>query len=217
MSTNVIETQRLRRRFGEKLAVADLSIAVGRAEGYAFTFGAMGSASTNFYNDAFERQGYGDDVRAVQGLDLRVEAGEVFGFLGPNGAGKSTTIRILLDLIRATEGNAALLGLDSRRAGVQARRRVGYLPGDLCLYDRLIAREQLDSLARLRGSVDAGLRDELCERFGVVLDRTIRQLSKGNRQKVGACSSTRPRSSRCSRSAATSRPARAFSTRSCSA
>ena len=128
---------------------------------------------------------YGKDIRAVQGLDLRVEAGEVFGFLGPNGAGKSTTIRILLDLIRATEGSAALLGLDSRRAGVPARRQVGYLPGDLRLYDRLTAREQLDSLARLRGSVDPGLRDELCERFGVVLDRPIRQLSKGNRQKVG--------------------------------
>jgi beta-exotoxin I transport system ATP-binding protein len=128
---------------------------------------------------------YGNGVRAVERLDLRVEPGEVFGFLGPNGAGKSTTIRILLDLIRATEGNASLLGFDSRRAGVQARRQVGYLPGDLRLYDRLTAREQLDSLARLRGGVDARLRDELCERFGVVLDRPIRQLSKGNRQKVG--------------------------------
>ncbi len=128
---------------------------------------------------------YRNGVRAVERLDLRVEPGEVFGFLGPNGAGKSTTIRILLDLIRATEGSASLLGLDSRHAGVRARRQVGYVPGDLRLYDRLTAREQLDSLARLRGGVDARLRDELCERFGVVLDRPIRQLSKGNRQKVG--------------------------------
>jgi ABC-2 type transport system ATP-binding protein len=124
---------------------------------------------------------YGKDVRALVGLDLRVERGEVFGYLGPNGAGKSTTIRILLDLIRATSGTASLLG----RAGIEARERIGYLPGDLRLYDRLTAREQLDSLARLRGSVDQRLRDELCERFGVVLDRPIRQLSKGNRQKVG--------------------------------
>jgi ABC-2 type transport system ATP-binding protein len=124
---------------------------------------------------------YGKDVRALVGLDLRVERGEVFGYLGPNGAGKSTTIRILLDLIRATAGTVSLLGTE----GVEARRRVGYLPGDLRLYDRLTAREQLDSLARLRAGVDVRLRGVLCERFGVVLDRPIRQLSKGNRQKVG--------------------------------
>jgi beta-exotoxin I transport system ATP-binding protein len=123
-------------------------------------------------------------VRAVTKLELRVEAGEVFGYLGPNGAGKSTTIRMLLDLIHPTSGAASVLGLDSRRDGVEARRRVGYLPGDLRLNDRMTAREQLDSFARLRG-VDDGLRGELCDRFGVVLDRPIRQLSKGNRQKVG--------------------------------
>jgi beta-exotoxin I transport system ATP-binding protein len=128
---------------------------------------------------------YGGRVSALSELDLRVERGEVFGYLGPNGAGKSTTIRILLDLIHPTAGSASLFGLDARHAGVRARRHVGYLPGDLRLYDRLTAREQLDSLARLRGGVDAKLRDQLCERFGVVLDRPIRQLSKGNRQKVG--------------------------------
>ena len=128
---------------------------------------------------------YPGGVRALSGLDLRVEHGEVFGFLGPNGAGKSTTIRLLLDMIRPTEGQALVLGLDSRRDGVAARRRIGYLPGDLRLYDRLTGDEQLASLARLRGSVDPGLRDSLVERFGVVLDRPIRELSKGNRQKLG--------------------------------
>ncbi len=128
---------------------------------------------------------YGNRVRALVELDLRVEQGEVFGYLGPNGAGKSTTIRLLLGLIRPTEGRAALLGLDTAGEGVASRRRVGYLPGDLRLADRLTGREQLESLARLRGSVDATLRDELCERLGVVLDRPIRQLSKGNRQKLG--------------------------------
>jgi ABC-2 type transport system ATP-binding protein len=128
---------------------------------------------------------YPGGVRALSGLDLRVEHGEVFGFLGPNGAGKSTTIRLLLDLIRPTEGRALVLGLDSRRDGVAARRRVGYLPGDLRLYERLTGREQLESLARLRGAVDAALRDSLVERFGVILDRPIRELSKGNRQKLG--------------------------------
>ena len=128
---------------------------------------------------------YQGGVRALSGIDLRVEHGEVFGFLGPNGAGKSTTIRLLLDLIRPTGGRALVFGLDSRRNGVAARRMVGYLPGDLRLFDRLTGREQLESLARLRGAVDPALRDALVERFGVVLDRPIRELSKGNRQKIG--------------------------------
>ena len=138
---------------------------------------------------AVETQGlsktYPGDVVALAGLDLRVERGEVFGYLGPNGAGKSTTIRLLLDLIHPTAGRASVLGLDSRRDGVEARRRPGYLPGDLRLNDRLTAREQLDSLARLRGGVDDAFRAVLCERLGLELDRPIRHLSKGNRQKVG--------------------------------
>jgi len=136
---------------------------------------------------AVETQGlaktYPGGVRALAGLDLRIERGEVFGYLGPNGAGKSTTIRLLLDLIHPTAGRASVLGIDSRLA--EARRAVGYLPGDLRLGDRMTAREQLDSLARLRGGVDPRLREELCDRFKVVLDRPIRHLSKGNRQKVG--------------------------------
>jgi len=128
---------------------------------------------------------YQGKTRALIGLDLRVERGEVFGYLGPNGAGKSTTIRLLVDLIHATEGRAWVLGLDSRRQGVEARRRIGYLPGDLRLNDRMTAGEQLDSLARLRGGADDRFRAELCERFGLELDRPIRHLSKGNRQKVG--------------------------------
>jgi ABC-2 type transport system ATP-binding protein len=128
---------------------------------------------------------YAGHVHALVDLDLRVERGEVFGYLGPNGAGKSTTIRLLLDLIHPTSGRASLLGLDTRGNGAASRREVGYLPGDLRLADRLTGREQLDSLARLRGSVDAEHRDELCERLDVVLDRPIRQLSKGNRQKLG--------------------------------
>jgi ABC-2 type transport system ATP-binding protein len=128
---------------------------------------------------------YGGGVRALVDLDLRVERGEVFGYLGPNGAGKSTTIRLLLGLIHPTSGRASIHGLDTRANGVAARALAGYLPGDLRLADRLTGREQLDSLARLRGAVDERLRDELCERLDVVLDRPIRQLSKGNRQKLG--------------------------------
>lgn len=128
---------------------------------------------------------YGGDVRALVDLDLRVERGEVFGYLGPNGAGKSTTIRLLLGLIHPTAGRAELFGVDTRRDGVVSRRSVGYLPGDLRLADRLTGREQLDSLARLRGHVETPLQTELCERFQVILDRPIRQLSRGNRQKLG--------------------------------
>lgn len=79
---------------------------------------------------------YATGERALADLDLRVEHGEVFGYLGPNGAGKSTTIRLLLDLIRPTAGRVSVLGLDPRRDGVEARRRIGYLPGDLRLSDR---------------------------------------------------------------------------------
>jgi len=117
-------------------------------------------------------------------LSLDLEPGQIMGFVGPNGAGKSTTIRLLLDLIRPSSGRAAVLGLDSRRDGVEARRRVGYLPGNLCLYDRLTGREQIDSLTRLRGMRDVAYRDELVARFTVPLDRPIRELSKGNRQKL---------------------------------
>jgi beta-exotoxin I transport system ATP-binding protein len=138
---------------------------------------------------AIESQGlsktYHGKVQALVGLDLRVEIGEVFGYLGPNGAGKSTTIRLLLGLIRPTAGSASVLGADTWRDGVAARRSVGYLPGDLRLSDRLTGAEQLASLARLRGGVDATLRDELCDRLDVDLGRPIRQLSKGNRQKLG--------------------------------
>ena len=128
---------------------------------------------------------YANGVRALVDLDLRVERGEIFGYLGPNGAGKSTTIRLLLDLIRPSAGAASVHGLDTRAKGVEARRHIGYLPGDLRLSDRLTGREQLESLARLRARVDTELRDQLVERFDCVLDRPIRELSKGNRQKLG--------------------------------
>jgi ABC-2 type transport system ATP-binding protein len=127
---------------------------------------------------------YGSGVRALVDLDLRVERGEVFGYLGPNGAGKSTTIRLLLDLIRPTAGGAAVLGLDTHAQSVEAHRHIGYLPGDSRLADRLTGREQLASLARLRGNVDPATRDALVARFECVLDRPIRELSKGNRQKL---------------------------------
>ena len=119
------------------------------------------------------------------GLDLEVQQGEVFGFLGPNGAGKSTTMRLLLDLIKPTSGSASVLGLDVDHDSIEIRRRVGFLPGDLAMYPKLTGRAMLDYLAQLHGGVDPRVRDSLAERFHADLDRPIRQLSTGNRQKLG--------------------------------
>ena len=126
---------------------------------------------------------YRGGVEALAELEMRVEHGEVFGLLGPNGAGKSTLIRVMLDLIRPTAGRATLLGVDSR-AGAAARARIGYVPGDPRLAPRLTGRQQLASLARLQGGVAADTAAGLVERFEVPLDRPIRNLSRGNRQKI---------------------------------
>jgi ABC-2 type transport system ATP-binding protein len=127
---------------------------------------------------------YGDTL-ALDGLDLEVQAGEVFGFLGPNGAGKTTMIRLLLDVLRPTEGSATVLGLDPRQDGLELRKRVGYLPGDFVVDGRQSPREFLTYLANLRGGLPASAYETLAERLGLDLDNRIGNLSKGNRQKVG--------------------------------
>jgi ABC-2 type transport system ATP-binding protein len=124
-------------------------------------------------------------ARGIVDLDLEVHQGEVFGFLGPNGAGKTTTIRLLLDLIRPTSGRAEVFGLDTRKDSLAIHRRLGYLPGELSLYDGLTGRELLTYFASLRGLDGLGEAPVLAERLGVELDRPIKTLSKGNRQKVG--------------------------------
>jgi ABC-2 type transport system ATP-binding protein len=129
------------------------------------------------------RKVYGKVV-ALDGLDLRVAAGEVHGFLGPNGAGKTTTIRILLGLLRADGGSASLLGGDPWRDATSLHRRLAYVPGDVSLWPNFTGGEVIDLLGRLRGGLDAGRRASLLERFD--LDPTVkaRAYSKGNRQKV---------------------------------
>jgi ABC-2 type transport system ATP-binding protein len=123
--------------------------------------------------------------RGIVDLDLDVARGEVFGFLGPNGAGKTTTIRLLLDFIRPTRGRIQVLGLDTRRNSVEIRRRVGYLPGELRLYDSLSGTELLAFFGHLRGGVDWTWVRELAERFECDIGREVRELSHGNRQKLG--------------------------------
>ncbi|MEO8968725.1 MAG: ABC transporter ATP-binding protein [Solirubrobacteraceae bacterium] len=123
--------------------------------------------------------------RGLFELDLEVRQGEVFGFLGPNGAGKSTTMRLLMGLIKPTSGSAQILGLEIGNESLAIRRRLGFLPGDLALYPKLTGRVNLDYLAELRGGVDPRVRDSLIERFDADLGRPVRELSTGNRQKLG--------------------------------
>jgi ABC-2 type transport system ATP-binding protein len=127
---------------------------------------------------------YGD-TRGIEDLDLRVEPGEIFGYLGPNGAGKTTTIRLLLDLIRPTRGTARVRGLDTHVQSVEARRLMGYLPGELKLPARSTAVDFLSFLGRLRGREDRRAIGELADRLDLPLERQIDDLSKGNKQKVG--------------------------------
>jgi len=126
---------------------------------------------------------YGNDL-GIDGVSFEVEQGETFGFLGPNGAGKTTTMRLLLGLITATRGTATILGQDIT-LGPSVRESVGYLPGTLELYEQLTGREFLDFFAKLRKRDCKKQIRQLSDRFDLDLSRHIRDLSKGNRQKLG--------------------------------
>ncbi|MDI3317052.1 MAG: ABC transporter ATP-binding protein [Bacillota bacterium] len=122
--------------------------------------------------------------RGVEDVSLEVERGEIFGFLGPNGAGKTTTIRLLLGFLRPSGGEARLFGLETRRHGLEIRRRTGYLPSDVSLYPNLRGREVVEFTLATRG-LRAGRRvEELSRRLDVDLGLPVKQLSRGMRQKV---------------------------------
>jgi ABC-2 type transport system ATP-binding protein len=129
------------------------------------------------------------DVRALEGLSIRVERGEVFGFLGANGAGKTTTIRLLLDLLRPTRGRARVNGFDCRRESLRARASLGYLSGEMPVYPDINGRQLIAFLARLESeSPDPTWIETLQRRFGLtsaILDRRLVQLSHGMKQKIG--------------------------------
>jgi ABC-2 type transport system ATP-binding protein len=127
---------------------------------------------------------YGEH-RGIVGLDLEVAEGETFGFLGPNGAGKTTTMRVLLDLIRPTSGRAEVFGIETTADPVAIHRRVGYLPGEFDLYDRLTGADTIRYFGNLRGGVDRAYVDRLVESLDLDPSRRFKEYSKGNKQKVG--------------------------------
>ena len=129
---------------------------------------------------------YYGDFQALYGVDLEVKTGEIFGFLGPNGAGKTTTVRCLLDLIHRNGGTVEVLGFDPSTDPVEIQRRVGYLPGELHLDNNLTSKALLRYFNALRGKrADWAFVNELAERLSLDIKRPIRNLSHGNKQKVG--------------------------------
>ena len=127
---------------------------------------------------------YGEH-RGIIDLDLEVAQGEIFGFLGPNGAGKTTTMRVLLDLIRPTSGRAEVFGIETTADPTTIHRRVGYLPGEFDLYDRLTGAQTIEYFGNLRGGIDQGYVTQLIEMLDLDPSRRFREYSKGNKQKVG--------------------------------
>ncbi|MBX0286383.1 ABC transporter ATP-binding protein [Haloarcula salinisoli] len=144
----------------------------------------MSSPTLAIRTDGLQKR-YGDAV-AVDGIDLTVESGSVFGFLGPNGAGKTSTIRILTTLTEPTAGSAHVAGHPvSDRATVV--EHIGFLPEEPPLYDELTGREQLEYIAGLRGHEDWDRVEALLSRFDLAADadRRVGTYSKGMKQKLG--------------------------------
>ncbi len=126
---------------------------------------------------------YGE-VRGIENLSFTVESGEIFGFLGPNGAGKTTTIRTLLGFLKPTIGQGFILDKDITKNSVEIRKDVGYIPGELALYEHLTGKQFLDYFAKIRNT-DLPLLDELLEIFELPLERKIKGYSRGMKQKLG--------------------------------
>ncbi|MET1044753.1 MAG: ABC transporter ATP-binding protein [Microbacteriaceae bacterium] len=122
---------------------------------------------------------------ALRGLDLAVPTGSIFGVIGPNGSGKTTTMRVVLDIVRPTSGRVEVLGTHPRQGGPALRRRIGYLPGELKLESRVRGGDLLTHLARISGGVPQNEITDLADRLHLDLNRQVRTLSKGNKQKLG--------------------------------
>ena len=124
---------------------------------------------------------------ALDNLSLSVQPGEIFGYLGPNGAGKTTTIRLLLDLIRPTEGSATIFGQDVKEHSVALHKRIGFLPGELNLWKNRTAAQVINYIASVRGDVQSQLQaaQVLADRLKFDMTRKVREYSSGNKRKLG--------------------------------
>lgn len=124
------------------------------------------------------------DFTALDGVNLKVNRGEIYGFIGPNGAGKTTTIRILLGILKATYGEVTIFGKDAWKDAVEIHKQIAYVPGDVNLWSNITGGEVIDLLVKLRGSNNKSRREELIEKFDLDPSKKCRTYSKGNRQKV---------------------------------
>lgn len=122
---------------------------------------------------------------ALTDLNLTVNKGEIFGYLGPNGAGKTTTIRLLLDFIRPTTGSAQMLGMDVQAHSLAIRRRVGFLPGELNLWENQTGQQIINYMAALRGNVQKPYIRQLIDRLAFDPSKVMRSYSSGNKRKLG--------------------------------
>ena len=125
------------------------------------------------------------EVRALDRLDLEVQQGEIFGYLGPNGAGKTTTLRLLLDLIRPTEGRATVLGMAAQADSVKLHHQIGFLPGELNLWRNLTGEQVAAYIGRIRGGVDNAYTRQLAERLELDMSLRVKAYSTGNKRKLG--------------------------------
>jgi len=142
-------------------------------------------ADVAIFSEGLSKRYPGTDFLALNKLDLSIKTGEVYGFLGPNGAGKSTTIRLLMNFIQPTAGHAQILGQNIVTDSVAIKRQVGYLAGEIALYPKMTGRQFLDYMSDLQPPKNKAYVNQLAKRFQANLNVKIRDLSKGNRQKIG--------------------------------
>lgn len=122
--------------------------------------------------------------QALKDVSFEVNAGEVLGYIGPNGAGKSTTIRILLGIIRATQGKVQIFGKDVWQDSIEIHKKIAYVPGDVYLWPNLSGGETIDLFLKLHGAINQEKRDRLIKKFDLNPKKKVRSYSKGNRQKI---------------------------------
>lgn len=122
--------------------------------------------------------------QALKDVSFEVNAGEVLGYIGPNGAGKSATIRILLGIIRATQGKVQIFGKDVWQDSIEIHKKIAYVPGDVYLWPNLSGGETIDLFLKLHGAINQEKRDQLIKKFDLNPKKKVRSYSKGNRQKI---------------------------------